>query len=80
MRIARLSNSNIYIYGGLAEHPPPHCHLVGPNSRCSIDLLTLDVTKGHARRSDLVEAVEWLSDARNHAFAVSEWRRLNERE
>jgi hypothetical protein len=75
-----LSNSNIYVYGGQAEHPPPHCHLRGPNSRCSIDLVTLEVTKGHYGRKDLQEALIWLSDANNNALVVNEWRRLNERE
>jgi hypothetical protein len=75
-----LSNSEIYVYGGQAEHPPPHCHLLGPHSRCSINLATLEVTKGHYGRTDLREAIDWLSDANNNALVLKEWRRLNERE
>lgn len=78
--VARLSNSTLYVYGGQAEHPPPHCHLRGPNSNCSIELASLTVMKGECRRSDLEEAVAWLSDASNYARIMSEWRRLNERE
>jgi hypothetical protein len=65
---------------GKLKHPPPHCHLRGPDSRCSIDLVTLEVKKGHFSRNDLKEARDWLSDANNTALVVREWRRLNERE
>jgi hypothetical protein len=80
MRVARLSNCSLYVYGGLAEHPPPHCHLRGPNSNCSIGLATLEITKGRCKRADFNEAINWLSDAKNCAQVWGEWRRLNERE
>ena len=76
---ASLDNAELYVFGGQAEHPPPHCHLRGPNSYCSIDLATLQVTKGHWKKTDLRQALDWLSDANNNALVVRKWRRLNER-
>ena len=78
--VVTLTNSKISVFGGLREHPPPHCHLKGPDSNCSIDLATLEPTKGTYSRKDLAEAKEWLSKAENYASIVAEWRRLNERE
>ncbi len=78
--VAKLNNSKISVFGGQREHPPPHCHLKGPDSECSINLATLEPTKGKYSRKDLKEAIEWLSDGNNHAATVNEWRRLNERE
>lgn len=79
-RIARLTNAALYVYGGQAEHPPPHCHLRGPESDCAIELAGLTVMKGRCRRSDLSEAVAWLSQPANYSVMMSAWRRLNERE
>jgi hypothetical protein len=78
--LCELSNSKIKIFGGQREHPPPHCHLKGPNTNCSIDLATFEVTKGKYDRKDLSEALEWLAVAENYALVVNEWRRLNDRE
>lgn len=78
--VVRLSNATLYVYGGQAEHPPPHCHLRGPDSNCSIELAGLTVMRGKCKRSDLNEAVAWLSDAANYALMMGAWRRLNERE
>jgi hypothetical protein len=78
--LTSLSNSKLKVFGGQREHPPPHLHLKGPNTNCTIDLATLEPTKGHYSRSDLNEALEWLGVAENYAAAVNEWRRLNERE
>jgi hypothetical protein len=76
--LVELSNSKIKVFGGQREHPPPHVHLKGPNSNCTIDLGTLEMTKGNSLRSDFDEAVEWLTE--NYTAAWNEWRRLNERE
>ena len=81
MRIsgASFGNAALYVYGGQAGHPPPHVHLRGPDSRCTIDLATLEVTRGAAHRRDLRQARAWLSDPHNLARVLNEWRRLNER-
>jgi Domain of unknown function (DUF4160) len=78
--LVRLNNCKIKVFGGQREHPPPHVHLKGPNTDCTIDLATLDVMKGDYSQSDLDEALEWLEEAKNYTAAWDEWRRLNERE
>lgn len=78
--VAQLSNSKLCVFGGTREHPPAHCHLKGPNSNCTIDLVTLEATRGTYSRKDLSEAIEWLSKPDNYAVTVNEWRRLNDRE
>lgn len=75
---AQLSNCKIYIYPG--DHNPPHFHLRGPNSRASLDMVTLEVIAGKASKTDLAEVREWAAKPANLAILVSEWKRLNERE
>jgi hypothetical protein len=75
---APLSNCKIYIYPG--DHGPPHFHLRGPNSRASVDIMSLEVVAGKASKRDLAEAKEWAAKPENLAVLVAEWRRLNERE
>lgn len=78
--LKELNNCKIKVYGGQREHPPPHVHLKGPNTNCTIDLATLETTKGHYSKSDLNEALEWLGNGDNYVAAIAEWRRLNERD
>ena len=59
---------------------PPHFHLRGPDSRASVDMVTLEVIAGKASKKDLAEVKEWAAKPENLALLVSEWRRLNERE
>jgi hypothetical protein len=75
---APLSNCKIYIYPG--NHNPPHFHLRGPDSRATVDMVTLEVIAGKASKSDLAEVRAWAANPENLARLVSEWRRLNERE
>ena len=75
---AHLSNCKIYIYPG--DHNPPHFHLKGPNTRASVDIVSLEIIVGRASKNDLAEVKEWASKPENLAALVSEWRRLNERE
>ncbi|MHC2621514.1 hypothetical protein ACVIW2_003546 [Bradyrhizobium huanghuaihaiense] len=75
---APLSNCKVYIYPG--DHNPPHFHLKGPNSRASIDIVTLEVIAGKASKTDLAEVRAWAAEPENLTALVSEWRRLNERE
>jgi hypothetical protein len=75
---APLSNCKVYIYPG--DHNPPHFHLKGPDSRASLDMVTLEVIAGKASKKDLAEVKEWASRPENLAILVLEWRRLNERE
>lgn len=78
--VVRLANARLCVFGGLREHPPPHCHLKGPDSNCTIDLATLEPMKGTYSRKDFADARAWLSNSANHAAIVAEWRRLNERD
>jgi hypothetical protein len=75
---APLSNCKVYIYPG--DHNPPHFHLRGPNSRASINIVTLEIIAGKASRADLAEVREWAAKPENLNILVTEWRRLNERE
>jgi hypothetical protein len=75
---AHLSNCKVYVYPG--DHNPPHFHLRGPDSRASIDMVTLEVIAGKASKKDLAEVKEWAAKPENLAVLVLEWRRLNERE
>lgn len=75
---ASLSNCKIYIYPG--DHNPPHFHLRGPNSRASIDIVSLEVVAGKASKADLAEVKAWAAKPENLALLVAEWNRLNERE
>jgi Domain of unknown function (DUF4160) len=77
--VVRLNNCRICIFGGQGEHPLPHFHLKGPDSKCSVDLVTLVPIKGHYSRKDLKEAREWLEVPENYTSVTCEWRRLNER-
>ena len=78
--LPQLSNCGIYVYGAPREHPPPHFHLLGPDTDCSVNIASRDVMKGHYSRKDLKEALDWIDDAINLAALVEVWRRLNERE
>jgi hypothetical protein len=75
---APLSNCKIYIYPG--DHNPPHFHLKGPDSRASVDIMSLELIAGRATKRDLAEVRAWAAKPENLALLVSEWRRLNERE
>jgi hypothetical protein len=48
---APLSNCKVYIYPG--DHNPPHFHLRGPNSRASVDIMSLEVIAGKASKKGL---------------------------
>ena len=78
--VAVLSNCKICVFGGQREYPPPHLHVKGPDSRCTIDLSTREVMKGRISRKDHREVTDWLSEGENYVATVTEWNRLNERE
>jgi hypothetical protein len=72
--IHRLSNVKLQMFAG--DHNPPHFRLIGPATRCNVDLRTSRILAGHARRADLEEALEWAAGNRDLLWDV--WRRLNE--
>ena len=59
--IGRLSRATVRVYAD--DHPPPHFHLIGPESDAMIRLGTMEVLRGSADRRDLAEARSW--SARN---------------
>jgi hypothetical protein len=73
--IHRLSKAKIQMFAG--DHNPPHFRVIGPGTRCNVDLRTMRILAGHARRGDLDEALEWAVGNRDLLWTV--WRRLNER-
>jgi len=75
---APLSNCKVYIYPG--DHHPPHFHLRGPDSRASVEIMSMEIIAGKASKRDLAEIKGWAAKPENLALLVSEWRRLNERE
>ena len=75
---ALLSNCKVHIYPG--DHNPPHFHLRGPDSRASVEIMSMEIIAGKASKRDLAEIKEWAAKPENLALLVSEWRRLNERE
>jgi hypothetical protein len=76
--IARLSNAKICIYAD--DHNPPHFNLRGPNSNANINIRTLEVMRGSASRTDLIEAREWVNREENMRALLEAWSRLNERD
>ena len=60
------------------DHAPPHFHLRGPGFSASIDLATLQVTRGWAPKRELDEAIAY---ATAHMESLRlKWSELNERD
>jgi len=76
-RVHTLSNSRVYVHAR-GEHPPPHFHLVGPDWDATIDIRTLEVTRGWAPASDLGEARAWAKD--NQGYLLAKWTEYNVRD
>lgn len=76
-RVHKLRNSGIYVHAR-REHPPPHFHQIGRGWEVSIYIHTLEVRRGWAPRSDLVEAIEWASA--NRSLLLQKWNEYNERD
>ncbi len=63
--IQRFGNCKIAIYAG--DHPPPHFHIEGRGWRATVEIETLAVLRGDARRAQ-------------EAVLRTEWQRLNRRD
>jgi hypothetical protein len=57
------------------DHLPPHFHVEGRGFRAIVEIDTMVVRAGNARRAS--EALKWAHD--NMAFLRAEWLRLNRR-
>lgn len=71
--IRRFATCKIAIYAD--DHDPPHFHIEGRGFRVVVDLATLEVRAGDARKAR--EAMAWA--AQNTALLRAEWSRLNRR-
>jgi hypothetical protein len=58
-----------------AEHSMPHFHIEGPEYRCSIGIITLQLIIGNAPRPVLRAARTWASD--HQALLMRTWGELN---
>ena len=76
--IVRLSRCKICVFSG--DHAPPHFHVLGPDVRASIDMVSLQILKGRGQRQALEQAIEWARDPANMAVLAAAWRKLNERD
>jgi len=72
--IQRFGNCKIAIYAG--DHPPPHFHIEGRGWRATVEIETLAVLRGDARRAQ--EAMAWALG--NVNVLRTEWQRLNRRD
>jgi Domain of unknown function (DUF4160) len=77
--IVRLSNCKICVYVR-GEHPLPHFHVWGPDSKCSVEIETLELLIGRVSRKDLREVRDWASVPENKTLLMEAWRRLHERD
>ncbi|WP_029030900.1 DUF4160 domain-containing protein [Salinarimonas rosea] len=75
-RIATFGRYGVYIYAAPAEHPPPHFHLVGPETNIAIAIRTGTVMEGSCRdRSLLAEVRRWAK--REREILLVKWEELN---
>lgn len=71
--VRRFGSFKIAIYPD--DHAPPHFHVEGKGFKVVVDIRTLRVIKGDARKAG--EAMDW---ARTRtALLLTEWNRLNRR-
>lgn len=72
--IRRFANCKIAIYAD--DHLPPHFHIEGRGFRAVVEIETLAVRAGDARKA--ADAMEWA--ASNKSLLWSEWTRISRRD
>lgn len=72
--IKRFANCKIAVYAD--DHIPPHFHIEGRGFRAVVEIETMAVRAGDARKA--AEAMEWA--ASNRDLLRAEWARLNRRD
>jgi hypothetical protein len=72
--IRRFANCKVAIYAD--DHLPPHFHIEGRGFRLVVEIETLAVRMGDARRAG--EAMEWA--ASNKDLLRAEWKRIASRD
>jgi hypothetical protein len=71
-RIARFGSTEIAMY--LADHPPPHFHVLGREGQAQVATADLRVI-ARSGRVDLTEALAWARDHRDDLMA--RWNELS---
>jgi Domain of unknown function (DUF4160) len=71
--LTRGPNWKIAVYG--REHGAPHFHIEGPDFRCSVGIVSLELIIGSASTPVLNAAREWA--AGNQALLMATWQELN---
>jgi hypothetical protein len=59
------------------DHHPPHFHIVGVDFHVLVRISDLTIMAGHARKTQIVEAMAWAKD--NRQMLALKWVELNER-
>lgn len=63
----------IAVYG--RDHGIPHFHIEGPDFRCSVAIMSLDVIIGTAPAPVVRDALSWAEP--NQGALMSKWKELN---
>jgi Domain of unknown function (DUF4160) len=63
----------ITVYG--RDHGIPHFHIEGPDFRCSVAIISLDLIIGFAPPVVIRDAINWA--AQNQSVLMSKWKELN---
>jgi hypothetical protein len=63
----------VSVYG--REHGAPHFHIEGPDFRCSVAIMTLELIVGAAPPAVLRLATGWAAE--NQPALMAKWRELN---
>lgn len=69
--VQRFSNCKIAMY--IADHNPPHFHIVGPGFEALVEIETMVVLRGDVSLAR--DAMAWAADNRDQLR--SEWQRLH---
>ena len=73
--LKRFDRCKITVYAD--DHGAPHFHVAGPGFRLVVEMGSLKVLRGSARREDVVDALAWAAE--HTALLLAEWRKLNRR-
>jgi len=69
--LKRLSNKSIRV--NVPDHPPPHVHIVMADRRDALVFLdTLEIISSSVRKSEILDALEWIAVNRDLARSVFE--------
>jgi Domain of unknown function (DUF4160) len=73
--LKRFASMSVTMYAD--DHRPPHFHIVSANFEVLVALSDFTVLAGRARRSAIIEALDWAQA--NRDLLNRRWAELNER-